>query len=165
MSNDVAAANILKSNRYLTLATLGPQGPWASPLAYTIEPDFTLIFYSAQESLHCCNISEDPRVSGTVFDSREPSDTADGIQFTGRAGVVDEAVLEAVMDRYFQLSFPEPEVRSRWQRPSTDFVGAAPQRFYRIHIERIYKPDPTSSLVDRRVELSVENVRALVSGT
>ncbi|HEX8622803.1 MAG TPA: pyridoxamine 5'-phosphate oxidase family protein [Allosphingosinicella sp.] len=165
MSNESAAANILKSNRYLTLATVGSDGPWASPLAYTIEPDSSLVFYSARDSRHCENISHNPQVSGAVFDSREPSDTADGVQFVGTVEEVSDADLARVMERYFRLSFPDPEVRARWNRPEGDFKGQAPQRYYRIKIDRIYKPDPTSTLVDRRVEIDFNTVHALLSNS
>jgi nitroimidazol reductase NimA-like FMN-containing flavoprotein (pyridoxamine 5'-phosphate oxidase superfamily) len=162
MSNESVAANILASNRYLTLATVSDDRPWASPLAYTIEPDLSLIFYSARDSRHCKNLSQNPHVSGAIFDSREPSDTADGIQFVGTVEEVSDDDLADVMGRYFRLSFPEPEIRSRWNRPVSDFQGPAPQRFYRIKIGHIYKPDPTSTLVDRRVEIDFNAVRALL---
>jgi uncharacterized protein YhbP (UPF0306 family) len=163
ISPEATAAAIIAANRYLTLATTGPDGPWASPLAFTIEPDFSLIFYSATESRHCQNIAANPQVAGAIFDSTSPSNDADGVQFTGRCGEVAENELAAVMERYFSQSFPDPEIRKRWLRPIADFQHPAPQRFYRIIIERLFKPDPASTKIDQRLELDIAGVGRLCS--
>ena len=161
-SNEEIAAKIILGNRYLTLATMGVEGPWAAPLAYTVDLDLTFIFYSALESQHCKNIAVNSIVSGAIFDSREPSDTADGVQFLGVAQIVDSSLLSAVMQRYFTKSFPDPEVRKKWARPVIDFQGSAVQRFYRITPHQFFKPDPDSTKIDRRISLSVEALRQFV---
>lgn len=158
MDQITLAANLLRANRYLTLATAGRSGPWASPLAFTVEPDFSLVFYSAVESIHCKNLSKDDRVSGAIFDSTSGSDDADGLQFSGRGAEVREKDIDGVMQRYFEMSFPDSSVRQRWLRPREDFLGKAPQRFYRISISDLFKLDPNSSKVDRRLELDVKRV-------
>jgi len=157
------AANILSSNRYLTLATSGAEGSWASPLAYTIEPDLSLIFFSSLDSVHARNIVEDRRVSGAIFDSHQPSDTADGIQFRGTASTIMGADLHLIMERYFQLSFPDPEIRTKWQRPVKDFEEDSMQRFFRIEMEGLYKLDPESTAVDKRLALSISLLRQLIA--
>jgi uncharacterized protein YhbP (UPF0306 family) len=152
------AAAIIASNRYLTLATMGQEGPWASPLAFTLEPDFSLVFYSALEAIHCRNIAANSQVGGAIFDLTKPSDNAAGVQFAGHCAVIAEADLEPVMKRYFEQSFPDPAIRRSWLRPAADFSGAAPQRFYRIEIASLFMPDPKSVKVDRRVELNIGKV-------
>ena len=162
MSPNEKVAKILASNRYLTLATSGWSGKsWASPLAYTIEPDFSLLFYSARNSIHSTNISKRSRVAGAIFDSTEPSDTVDGLQFLGRAAEFsgNSAELSAAMDRYFRQSFPDAAVRAKWVRPVSDFEGRAPQRFYRIELADLFTIDPASTKVDRRLRLDVRSVK------
>ena len=162
-SPEAIAAAIITANRYLTLATSGPEGPWASPLAYTVEPDVSLVFYSAIDSRHCRNIAHNSQVAGAIFDSSRPSAEADGVQFMGQCAEVAEGELAAVMERYFSQSFPDPEIRREWLRPTSDFQAPASQRFYRIRIERLFKPDPESIQIDRRLELDIAEVRRLVA--
>jgi len=153
------AARIIGANRYMSLGTSGRSGSWVAPLAYTIEPNFDLVFYSAVESLHCQNIATDNRVSGAIFDSREPSDTADGLQFSGRAKIVDDLDLATVMARYFELSFPDPAVRARWTRDPADFREGAQQRFYRVVLDAVFTLDLDSTKIDRRVSLDLEDLK------
>jgi uncharacterized protein YhbP (UPF0306 family) len=158
MDHDLLAAKIVKSNRYLSLGTCSSVGPWVAPLAFTVEADFSFVFYSEISSNHCSNISSNSQVAGAIFDSTAPSDTADGIQFIGVCSAVLEPDLQPVLNRYFLYSFPDEAVRARWMRPVNDFTGASPQRFYRIRLSEIYKPDPSSVKIDRRIKLEVANV-------
>jgi uncharacterized protein YhbP (UPF0306 family) len=160
MQAEEIAAQIIRENRYLTLATGDTDGPWAAPLAYTVEPDFSLVFYTAQEARHTLHISRDERVAGAIFNSTLPSDTVDGIQFRGVCGAVADRELEAVMDRYFTASFPDAAARQRWSRPEADFTGSAPQKFFRIVFTELGKIDPQSTEVDRRITLDINLVRS-----
>jgi hypothetical protein len=128
-------------------------------LAFTVEPNFDLVFYSAVDSIHIRNIQRNPTVAGTIFDSREPSDTADGLQFLAAVEEVDSSELAAVIQRYFHQSFPDEEVRSRWVRPQSDFSGEAPQRFFKVRLAELYALDPDSPKIDRRVRLDIPQVR------
>jgi uncharacterized protein YhbP (UPF0306 family) len=152
---------ILLSQRYLSLGTVGNGQPWVCALAYTVEPDLSFVFYSARDSIHCQNLYKNPGVAGAIFDSSAPSDVADGLQFQGTASEVEESELQAVMNRYFETSFPDPAIRSKWQRPAADFLGAAPQRFYRIRPRELFKLDTTSTIIDRRAEVDMAALLSL----
>jgi len=153
------AAKIIKSNRYLTLATCQNNRPWAAPVAFTVEPDFSLVFYTALEARHTRQLIDNPLVAGAIYDSTEPSDTAFGVQFQGQCSEVQENLLEAVMNRYFQNSFPDPQTRAAWSRPPEDFTGKAPQRFFRIQLLELGTGDPLSVKVDKRINLDLEEVK------
>jgi uncharacterized protein YhbP (UPF0306 family) len=155
------ARSIIKANRYLTLACGSDDDIWISPLAYAVEPDYCFLFYSATDSLHARLIRRNSKVAVAIFDSREPSDTADGIQFSATVEEVKTDELARVIDLYFRQSFPNPETRSRWIRPEEDFVDKAIQRFYRIRPVSMFKPDPASPKVDRRIEIDLDKLRSL----
>jgi uncharacterized protein YhbP (UPF0306 family) len=148
------AASILRANRYLSLGTTGHDGPWVSPVAYVIDSDLSLIFYSEVLSRHGLNIASNPRVAGAIFDSSASSEEADGLQFEGIASIVEIGVTE-VTDLYFRMSFPAETERSRWARPAAAFEGASPLRFYRIVIGKIFKLDTSEPTVDKRIELHI----------
>jgi uncharacterized protein len=54
----------LASHNTLTLATVGPDGPWAAGLFY-VNDDFALYWLSDPMARHSRNIAHDPRVSVT----------------------------------------------------------------------------------------------------
>ncbi len=153
------ARSIIAGNRYLSLATCGPEGPWVAPIAYVVDGSYRFYWYSAVEARHSRHISESGKAAVAIFDSTLPSDTADGLQMDGTAGEVQSAELAEVMRLYWTQSFPDPDVRARWMRPAPDFQGEAPQRFYWFAPNRVFKPDPTSLKVDRRVEISLDRLR------
>ena len=162
MDHAGAAAKIIRENRYLTLATAGSDGPWAAPLAYTVE-GHDLIFYSATSSRHCQHLNENPSGSISIFNSTEPSSVVDGVQAYVTVSIVGPSDLPAIMERYFINSFPNPEERKAWVRPASDFKGDAPQRFYRMALREINKPDPDSQKIDRRIQVDLERVKELIS--
>lgn len=155
----VVAAQIFRRNRYLTLATCAGEAPWAAPLAYTVDPDFTLVFYTALEARHTQHFLKNPLVAGAIFDSTLSSDDADGLQFSGTCAEVFPETLQETMKRYFEASFPDQNVREKWLRPVADFRPPAPQRFFRIMLRELGKIDPASQKVDRRLSLNIQKVR------
>lgn len=160
-SKEHIAREIITGNRYLSLATTDKQTPWCSPLAYVVEADYSLIYYSAVNSVHSQNIAQDPFIAAAIFDSHAASDTADGIQLSGIVETVKEPDLKAVMNLYFEKSFPDVAVRIKWLRPVADFMGLAPQRFYRIKPQRMFKLDPNSLKIDRRLEIDLGLLKKL----
>jgi uncharacterized protein YhbP (UPF0306 family) len=150
---------IFKANRYLSLATTSVGSPWVAPLAYVLLPDFSMVFYSAKDSRHALNIEKHPQVAAAIFDSTKSSDDVDGIQLTGIVEEVGATELPKVMELYFALSFPDATIRARWIRPISDFVGNAPQRFYKLTPTQIFTIDLDSHKIDRRIEVDLEALR------
>jgi len=152
---------IISTNRYLTMATAGDRNPWIAPLAYSVEPDYSFVYYSAQDSTHSLHIHQNPTVACAIFDSRASSDDADGIQFSAKVEEVHWNHLPGVILRYFQQSFPLEEIRRRWERPIEEFAGLAIQRFYRIMPMHLYTIDLTVQKVDRRVEIDMNALKSI----
>lgn len=74
---------------------------------------------------------------------------------------VSPSELDEVMRHYFVAMFPNPSDRARWIRPRTEFVDAAPQRFYRVRPTELYILDDTSLKIDRRLRVDIGLVNTL----
>jgi len=75
---------LLEENRIMTLATWGPEGPWATPVIYAWEADtasLALFFMSRLSTRHATNIAGHPRAAAAIH----PSDTRPlrGLQIEG----------------------------------------------------------------------------------
>ena len=84
MSSDLpeSFSSYLEQHRVMTLATCGPDGPWAAAV-------------SSPSSRHCRNLTLDPRCAATVQEDTDDWTRIKGIQLEGQASEVhgDEAVL------------------------------------------------------------------------
>lgn len=155
------AVRMLTSNRYLSLATCSNGQAWCAPLNYVIGPGADLVFYSAKEARHSRDITDTPRVVGSIFDSRAISDEVDGMQFVGDYFEVSGPELQSVSDHYFATNFSDDDTRAWWYRPLTEFTGSGPSRFYKIELREIYVINFESvaeSRIDRRIEVPLAEV-------
>lgn len=156
MENPVdKARDIIRVNRYMSLATSDGTSVWIAPLAYVVDESYTFYWYSAVDARHSQHIRVNPQAAAAIFNSTEPSDIVDGLQIAGTAQEVEEAKLPQIMDLYWKQSFPDEDVRAQWMRPIEDFSGDAIQRFYGFSPTHIYKIDPSSMKVDRRLEIDI----------
>lgn len=71
-----------------TLATQGPNGPWASAVFY-VNDGLTLYFLSAPTSRHSRNLEGDPRVAATVQEDYSEWRQIKGIQLEGKVSRSD----------------------------------------------------------------------------
>lgn len=156
--NSDKARKIISANRYMTLATSSDGSPWAAPVAYVIDSEFNFYWYSESQARHSQHIAQSATVAVAIFDSTAPSDEVDGLQIEGVASEVPEQDLERIMNLYYERSFPDPEVRARWQKVKSDFMGDSSQRFYRFTPMKSFKCDLDNTSVDRRVEVSLKAV-------
>lgn len=155
------AAQLLANSRYLSLGTTNKEIPWVAPVAYVVGPKLELLFYSATDSRHACDLATNPIVAGAIFDSSAPSATVRGLQFQAQTSMVEPAQLPAMIEHYFQSSFPNAEERARWQRGPEAFSGDAPQRFYQLEMTQLYITDPASTLIDKRLAVDLPELRSL----
>jgi nitroimidazol reductase NimA-like FMN-containing flavoprotein (pyridoxamine 5'-phosphate oxidase superfamily) len=79
--------NLLSSQNMCVLATIGPDGPLATPVRY-YHLDFALIFTAAASSPKMRNIAADPRVSIGVFAPLVGQASSRGAQLFGHAAVL-----------------------------------------------------------------------------
>ena len=80
MNTAERAAQLLQSNRFLTLGIADEEGPWVAPINYVIGPGEQLHYYSAIGARHALALESTQRVALAIFDSRAASDDVDGLQ-------------------------------------------------------------------------------------
>ena len=78
----------LDQHHVATLATRGPDGPWASAVFY-VNDGLTLYFLSAPTTRHSRNLEVDPRVAATVQEDYGEWRQIKGIQMEGRVSRLD----------------------------------------------------------------------------
>lgn len=159
---------LLDSARFVTLATQGSSGPWAATVNYVVlfRP-LRLLWYSSRAARHSVNIASQPRVAGSIFltnltGSQAPVDLPiDGAQLAGVAREVSAEELPTYYEHYYELNFPDPEVRAQWRLPLDEFRDGGPRRFYLLTIDRWWLYDAERWTVDKhdtRVEVPVDAI-------
>jgi uncharacterized protein YhbP (UPF0306 family) len=152
---------MLSSNRFLTLATADPEGPWATPINYVVGPGEYLHFYSAVESLHSRAIGNANDVAIAIFDSKASSEDVDGMQSRARCTVVTHTDLPTVHEHYFRVNFSSDEDRAWWYRPAEEFEEPSIWRFYRLALIEAWVIDFDSieqERVDRRLPVDLAGI-------
>ncbi len=89
----------LAAHHVLTLATVGPAGPWAAAVFYASD-DFRLVFLSAETTRHARNLAANPHVAGTIHEDYADWRPIQGIQLEGTARRLVGAAAAAAMARY-----------------------------------------------------------------
>jgi nitroimidazol reductase NimA-like FMN-containing flavoprotein (pyridoxamine 5'-phosphate oxidase superfamily) len=85
--------NLLSSQNMCVLATVGPEGPLATPVRY-FHLDFTIVFTAAPHSPKIRNLAVEPRVSIGIFAPLVGQASSRGAQLFGRARILDSAQSE-----------------------------------------------------------------------
>ena len=98
------ALDYLKSHNVATLATTGPQGPWASAVFYASD-NFRLTFLSASTTRHAHDIEVHPAIAATVQEDYRDWLAIKGIQLEGTARRLEDAERDAAVERYAE-KFP-----------------------------------------------------------
>lgn len=109
----------LHEHRVLTLATLGPQGPWAAAVFYARD-ESALYFVSSPTSRHAVELGAHARVAGTVQEDYADWVSIQGVQLEGlacKAEGEDRALAQRVYTGKFPLigslaAAPEPIARA-----------------------------------------------------
>jgi hypothetical protein len=124
-------ASYLAQHRVLTLATHGPLGLWAAAVFYANE-DFTFYFLSAPATRHAQNLSEVPRVAGTIQDDDVAWQEIKGVQLEGtvqRLGGGDrEHAISVYGARFPFLNEAPQEILAALQ--GVDWYRLVPDRLY-----------------------------------
>ncbi len=80
--------NLLSSQNMCVLATVGADGPLATPVRY-FHLDFTIIFTAAPHSPKMRNLTSDPRISIGIFAPLVGQASSRGAQIVGHARILD----------------------------------------------------------------------------
>jgi hypothetical protein len=119
----------------LTLATSGPEGPWAAGLYFACD-GLTLYFLSDPETRHCRNIAAEPRVAAAIHEDEKDWRAIRGVQLEGTAGPVEGAAAVARAWEVYLAKFPF--VRQFRVGDALEIMGRAIRsRFYRIVPSRV----------------------------
>ena len=98
------ALSYLEAHNVATLATTGPEGPWAAAVFYA-NTGFTLYFLSSPTSRHGGNIGDGAAVAATIQEDYSDWREIKGIQLEGRAKRLEGAE-RAEAEARFGAKFP-----------------------------------------------------------
>jgi hypothetical protein len=119
---------IVAANRYMTIATAGPDGePWASPVWFASADAREFLWISRPGARHSENIAARPRVAISIFDSTQPPGTGAGVYLAADAAPVPEEEVDEAVSVYSRLSVERGA--SPFER--SDVEGDAEHRLYR----------------------------------
>src|SRR5579862_89042 len=89
------AEQVLRTNRYLTLATTSAAGlPWVTPVMYAVDKRDRFYWPSALDAVHSKNILEHPQVAFVIFNSNPEYGSAQGLYCAARAEELSNTDLE-----------------------------------------------------------------------
>jgi uncharacterized protein YhbP (UPF0306 family) len=157
----VQRSNVLIDHtRFLTLASRGPEGVWASTVNFVpLRQPLRFLWYSLRDTRHSRNIDAFPEVAGSVFRTDLPTDLGlDGAQFTGTARSVEPDGPEEFHKLFYERNFPDEQTREEWRIPLDEFRGNGPRRFYLLTITAWWLVDLDRWLVtkdDRRIAVDL----------
>ena len=102
---DALARRVLATNRYVTLATLDPDGrPRLSPVYYTPARERDLYWVSSPDAHHSHNLTERPELELVIFDSTVRVGGAEALYASATAREVPAAELERTVGEAFDPS-------------------------------------------------------------
>ena len=148
------AEAMLQHTPYCTLATCSADGlPWASPVFFVYDPDWTLYWSSAIASVHSQHIYHNQgRMAVTVYGTHSPVFKGQGLYFRGTASELQPERVAAIMERLFDRAGGD-----RPHRTAADYLGDSPRRFYQFRPQSAWITGDRiavgNQLVDTRVTL------------
>jgi uncharacterized protein YhbP (UPF0306 family) len=106
--------NLVRRNRYLTLATTDGEDPWITPLEYLSDDKLNLYYFSPENADHSRHLTVRANVAFTIFDAVQPEyEPAPlmriaGIQATATAQKLDAPFPALVVDQIEAWKLPMP---------------------------------------------------------
>ena len=116
MSTDVRslALEYLRNHQVMTLATTGPEGPWAAAVFY-VNQEFSLYFLSAGHTRHAQNISETPQAAAAIHEDYKDWPAIKGIQLEGAVeqlyGTERQHAISLYREKYPFIKGAVPQLR------------------------------------------------------
>lgn len=144
MSQDVSQDELrqrvrryLEAHSVLTLATAGPQGPWAAAVFYAGD-EHGLVFLSSPSTRHASELARQPRVAATVQDDTADWAAIKGVQLEGTATELQSDERDEAQ-RLYARKFPL--VAGGPGAPAAIAQALAKVRWYRLRPERLFFVD------------------------
>ncbi len=125
---------IVGVSSYMTLATADAAGlPWASPVWFASTDCRQFFWVSSPQARHSQNLAARPELAISIFDSRQPPYSGQGVYISATGATVPESEIDAGLEVYSGVSrlrgLPE------WDRSKV--TSPAEHRLYRAStIER-----------------------------
>lgn len=139
------AQDIVLSNVYLTLATTNGVKPWSSTVFYCVDENYNFYFISKLESKHIQNITKQPSVSFSIFNSHQPEGEGNGVQ---GSGIVVE--LEGSELVYGLLHYKTTFI----ELTPDNLAGEAPYRLFKLITGNWFILNPDAE-TDERIEVKM----------
>lgn len=113
----------LDASQFVSLATLGAEGPWVCPLYFAYDKQLNLYVLSQPAtSLHMQHIANNAAVACAVYDSRQStSGKVAGVQIKGAAHFVAPEEAQAAFSAYFTATSARTPVGASF--PAAGYVG------------------------------------------
>ena len=128
-----AVARYVARHHVMTLATQGPDGPWASAVFYAEHGD-ALVFLSSPATRHCRNLAADARCSAAIHSDVDDWQLIQGIQLEGRVDELAGDERDRAIVRYAEKF---PFVRPAVAAPAI-VQALARVRWFRLCIQRLH---------------------------
>ncbi len=145
------AKKIIKSNIYLTLATVDKNGkPWASPVRYHLDSKFNFYFISQTTSVHIKNALKNPLISFAIFDSSQPAGTGNGVQGVGMIKLLQDKDMKEAL-KWYKSSFIA-QVADKKGKLTYKYFGS--YRLFKLASKKLFVLDPKEK-IDKRVEVKL----------
>ena len=145
------AKEIIEKIIYITVASVTPEGkPWNSPLYSAYDKDnYTFYWVSPRATQHSKNITENPDVFLTIYDSTVPEGTGEGVYIQGQASVV--ANLKEIT-RAIYLLYTR---KNKTLRDVNRFLDIRPRRIYKAVPEKAWL-NSTEKIGDEDCDIRIE---------
>lgn len=131
--NVALVKELVRENRYLTLATTDSQSPWIAPLEYLVDDELNFYFLSLPSSRHARHLLSNDTVAVAIFDPAQ-EEYAPGITITLR-GVQIEARAKLLPQDEYPSAVVSALEALRPPMPPYSVFKIEPLRFYLPTIE------------------------------
>ncbi len=129
----------LADHPVMTLATVGPDGPWGAAVFYASDR-FELYFLSSGRTRHARDLAAHPRAAATIQDQEANWKTIRGVQLEGTVTVIEGADRQRAIDLYLR-KFPQISDFARLPLELAEAFGRI--TWYRLVPARLYFVDNT----------------------
>lgn len=147
---------LVSSQRVMTLASVGVDGPWVAPVFYAerFEADAapSLVFVSSPSSRHVAELEADARAAAAIHGDPGDWRTIRGVQIAGRVQALEGEALGAARAAY---AAKFPQIGDPAKAPEEIARVFAHVRWFALRVERVFLTDNAVSFGSRE-ELAYE---------
>lgn len=129
-----AVRALLTAQSTLTLATSGPDGPWAAAVFFASDDDLNLYFVSDPRTRHGRGLVARGRAAGAVHPDCDDWADIRGLQLEGSVCVLDGDARDAAL-RCYLAKFPR--IRSLYEQPRDDGEALIARRLRQASLFRL----------------------------